>query len=64
MDVPAEYRTRFGSPVPAVIGVALMTDSDNICREAVAYFGGFRFTSEGRAPSSGGGEEAARGSVK
>jgi hypothetical protein len=43
VDVPADYRALFGRPPPPVLGIALMTDSDNSCGRAAARFADFRF---------------------
>ncbi len=43
VNVAADYLTHFGHNPPAVIGLAVMSDSDNSCQEAVAYFADFRF---------------------
>ena len=45
VDVSAWYRTLFGGSPPPLLGVALMSDSDNSCRSATAYFASFRFRS-------------------
>ncbi len=46
VDVLADYRAYFGEP-PRLQAVALMTDSDNSCQEARAYFANVRFTRRG-----------------
>ena len=43
VDVLADYRAHFGGPVPPVVAVAVMSDSDNSCQAAEAYFARFRF---------------------
>lgn len=43
VDVAADYRRLFGHPPPKLLGVALMTDSDNSCQRAEAYYADFRF---------------------
>jgi hypothetical protein len=43
VDVLADYRARFGAPVPPVVAVAVMSDSDNSCQAAEAYLARFRF---------------------
>jgi hypothetical protein len=43
VDVLADYRALFGTPVPPVVAVALMSDSDNSCQAAEAYLARFRF---------------------
>jgi hypothetical protein len=52
VDVVSEYRTRFGGEPPPVVAVALMTDSDNVCEEAVAYFADFEFVSSTKPVSA------------
>ena len=44
VDVLADYRTHFGAPVPPVVAVAVMSDSDNSCQAAEAYLARFRFS--------------------
>ena len=34
-----DYRAAFGSDPPPVVGIGLMTDSDNTGEKAVAYYG-------------------------
>ncbi len=43
VDVAADYRRLFGHPPPKLLGLALMTDSDNSCQRAEAYYADFRF---------------------
>ncbi len=43
VDVAADYLAIFGHQPPPVLGVALMTDADNTCQRAVAYFADVRF---------------------
>ncbi len=43
VDLAADYRRLFGRPPPKLLGVALMTDSDNSCQQAEAYYADFRF---------------------
>ena len=43
VDVLADYRAHFGAPVPPVVAVAVMSDSDNSCQAAEAYLARFRF---------------------
>jgi len=45
VDVLRDYRTLFGDEPPRPLGLAIMTDSDNTCSEAVAYFARFEFRS-------------------
>jgi hypothetical protein len=43
VDVAADYRRLFGRTAPRFLGVAVMSDSDNTCQQASAYFADFRF---------------------
>lgn len=43
VDPAADYQRVFGRPAPRVIGIGLMTDSDNGCASAAAYFANFAF---------------------
>jgi hypothetical protein len=43
VDVLADYRTHFGDPVPTVVAVAVMSDSDSSCQRAEAHLARFRF---------------------
>ena len=43
VDVLADYRAHFGDPVPPVVAVAVMSDSDNSCQAAEAHLARFRF---------------------
>lgn len=43
-NVLADYRTLFGRSPPPVLGVALMSDADQGCNHATAWFGAMRFT--------------------
>jgi Protein of unknown function (DUF3047) len=43
VDVVADYRKLFGYEPPPLLAVAVMTDTDNSCRQAVAYYADFRF---------------------
>ena len=45
-DVRADFRELFGKSVRYVDAVAIMTDTDNTGRTAVAYYGDITFTSE------------------
>jgi len=53
VDVVADYRRLVGTDPPALMALALMTDADNSCQHAVAYFADFTFVP--RAPSDQGG---------
>ncbi len=44
-DVAADYRRAFGTEPPAIIGVAVSTDTDNTGESAVTWFGDIRFES-------------------
>jgi hypothetical protein len=44
-DVAEDYRDLFGHEPPPVLAVALMTDTDNSCQQAIAYYADFRFLS-------------------
>lgn len=43
VDVAADFERLFERPVPATLGIALMTDSDNSCQAAKARFAEFEF---------------------
>ena len=43
VDVAADYAAFFGHEPPPVIAVGLMTDSDDTCQHATAYYADFRF---------------------
>lgn len=45
VDVVADYRARFGGEPPPVMALAVMTDTDNTCQQATAYYAAFRFLS-------------------
>jgi hypothetical protein len=38
-DIVADYRRAFGRPPPPIIGIGLMTDTDNTGEETTAYYG-------------------------
>ena len=42
-DVVADFERAFGEPPGRLIGVSVMTDTDNTGGHAVAYYGGFQF---------------------
>lgn len=46
-DVAADYRTIVGVDPPPVLGVALMSDSDDSCGSATAWFSDLRFAARG-----------------
>ena len=43
VDVAPDYRRLFGRTPPRVLAIAIMSDSDNSCARATAYFADFRF---------------------
>ncbi len=43
VDVAADYATLFGRSPPRMLALAVMSDSDNSCGRAVAYFADFAF---------------------
>ena len=45
VDVVARYRDLFGSPAPPLLGLAIMSDSDNSCQSTEAFFADFKFLS-------------------
>ena len=45
VDVASWYRALFGGSPPPLLGIALMSDSDNSCQKATATFANFRFRS-------------------
>jgi len=44
VDVAARYRELFGAPIPPLLGLAIMSDSDNSCQSTQARFAAFKFT--------------------
>ena len=44
VDVIEHYRRHFGSPIGDLMGLAVMTDSDNSCQTALARFADFSFS--------------------
>jgi hypothetical protein len=46
VNVADDYARLFGFDAPPPLGLALMSDSDNSCQQAVALFADFRFLSE------------------
>ncbi|WP_148864699.1 DUF3047 domain-containing protein [Marinobacter fonticola] len=38
-DIVSDYRTAFGEPPPTIIGIGIMTDSDNTGESATAWYG-------------------------
>ena len=45
VDVAARYRELFRTPAPPLLGLAIMSDSDNSCQRTRAYFADFKFLS-------------------
>jgi hypothetical protein len=45
VDPRSDYRRLFGSEPPDAIAIALMTDSDDTCADAVAWFADFALAS-------------------
>ena len=45
VDVIADYTAAFGHTPPPPMAVAVMTDTDNTCQQATAYYSDFRFLS-------------------
>ena len=43
VDVVARYRELFRTPIPPVMGLAIMSDSDNSCQRTEARFADFKF---------------------
>lgn len=51
-DVAADYRRAFGTEPPAIIGVAVSTDTDNTGETATTWFGDIRFESRDAPPAA------------
>jgi hypothetical protein len=45
VDVAADYVSFFRHQPPPLLGIAVMTDTDNSCQQAIAYYADFRFVS-------------------
>jgi Protein of unknown function (DUF3047) len=43
VDVVADYTAAVGRTPPPALAIAVMTDTDNTCRQATAYYADFRF---------------------
>jgi hypothetical protein len=43
VDVAARYRALFDAPIPPLLGLAIMSDSDNSCQRTEARFADFKF---------------------
>jgi hypothetical protein len=50
VDIVEQYRKHFGSPTGDLMGLAVMTDSDNSCQTAAARFADFSFSRRADAP--------------
>jgi hypothetical protein len=46
-DVVADYRGAFASEPTPLLSVAIMSDTDNTCQDAIAYFADLRLTAAG-----------------
>jgi hypothetical protein len=44
-DLVADYQKAFGAPPPPIIGIAIMSDSDNTGESATAWYGDIKLTS-------------------
>lgn len=49
-DIRADFQRAFGEPPGALLGVAIMTDSDNTHAQASAWYGLVRFLPRQAAP--------------
>jgi hypothetical protein len=45
VNLKARYEALFGSAPPPLLGLAVMSDTDNTCQKATAWFADFRFLS-------------------
>lgn len=45
VDVVADYTAAFGRDPPPALAIAVMTDTDNTCQQATAWYADFRFLS-------------------
>jgi hypothetical protein len=45
VDLAARYRELFDAPIPPVLALAIMSDSDNSCQRTEARFADFKFLS-------------------
>lgn len=67
VDPRADYRRLFGDEPPEAVAIALMTDTDDTCGHAVAWFADFRLLpgetgrSGGRNPPGGGSSDPSEG---
>ncbi len=43
VDVREDYRRHWKAEPPPIVGIAILTDADNTCGEAIAYYADFRF---------------------
>ena len=46
VDVAEHYRRHFGAPIGELMGLAVMTDSDDSCQTARARYADFSFSSK------------------
>jgi hypothetical protein len=44
-NVAEDYQRAFGRPAPRIIGIAVMTDTDNSANHAESYYGDIFFSS-------------------
>lgn len=51
-DIVADYRRAFGEAPPAIVGIAIMSDSDNTGDSATAWYGDIRILSDSDNMSS------------
>jgi hypothetical protein len=52
-DIVADYQRAFGSPPGRLVGVALMTDTDNTASQVMAYYGDIRLLPSAAQTDSG-----------
>ena len=45
-DIVADYRKAFGEAPPPLVGIAIMSDSDNTGETATAWYGDIRLSAE------------------
>lgn len=53
-DIRADYEKAFGEPPGALVGVGIMTDSDNTRSQVQAWYGPLQLLRESRGPSGSG----------
>jgi hypothetical protein len=49
VDLAARYRELFDAPIPPMLGLAIMSDSDNSCQRTEARFADFKFLASNKA---------------